>query len=106
MSGRTRLAFHGGLATFAAATALGSVYDGYGWIMPVLGGIAIVVVMSELVRLSPLPAALGPLLAAGAVLCYVTAAYAGSAAYGHVIPSGGSLHLLGTVARQGFHDVH
>ena len=106
VTGRLRIAVNGGIATFAAAAALGSVFDGYGWIFPVLGGIAVVVAVSELVRWSPLPAALGPLLAAGAMTCYVTAAYAGSTAYGHVIPSGESLHTLATVARQGFHDVH
>ncbi|HEX4655546.1 MAG TPA: DUF3488 and transglutaminase-like domain-containing protein, partial [Mycobacteriales bacterium] len=106
MTGRLRIAIHGGIATFAAAAALGSVFDGYGWIFPVLGGIAVVVAVSELVRSSPVPAAFGPLLAAGAVTCYVTAAYAGATAYGHVIPSGDSLHLLATTARQGFHDVH
>jgi transglutaminase-like putative cysteine protease len=72
----------------------------------VLGGVAIVVAVSELVRASPLPAALGPLLAAAAVTCYITAAYAGSSAYAHVIPSRASLHVLATIARQGFHDVH
>ena len=105
VTGRLRIAFHGGLATFAAATALGSVFDGYGWIFPVLGGIAVVVAMSELVRMSPLPAALGPLLAAAGVTCYVTAAYSGSTAYGHVIPNSTSLHVLSTIARQGFHDI-
>ena len=106
MTGRSRIAFHGGLATLAAASALGSVFDGYGWLFPVLGGIAVVVLLSELVRWSPLPAAFGPLLAAAGVTCYITAAYAGATAYGHVIPSADSLHALATVARAGFHDVH
>jgi transglutaminase-like putative cysteine protease len=106
VTGRLRLAIHGGLATLAAAAALGSVFDGYGWLFPVLGGIAVVVAVSELVRASPLPAALGPLLAAAAVTCYITAAYAGASAYGQVIPNRDSLHVLATLARQGFHDVH
>jgi transglutaminase-like putative cysteine protease len=105
VTGRLRIALHGGLATFAAASALGGVFDGYSWILPVLGGIAVIVVISELVRMSPLPSALGPLLAAAGVTCYVTAAYAGSSAYGHLIPSRESLHVLATIARQGFHDV-
>lgn len=106
VTGRLRLAIHGGLATFAAATALGSVFAGYNWILPVLGGIAVVVAVSELVRVSPLPAALGPLLAAAGMTCYITAAYAGTSAYAHVIPSRESLHVLAAIARQGFHDVH
>lgn len=106
VTGRLRLAIHGGIATLAAATALGSVFNGYGWLFPVLGGIAVVVAISELVRISPVPSALGPLLAAAAVTCYITAAYAGASAYGHVIPSTDSFHELATIARQGFHDVH
>jgi hypothetical protein len=105
VTGRLRIALHGGLATFAAASALGSVFDGYAWILPVLGGIAVVVVVSELVRMSPLPAALGPLLAAAGVLCYITAAYSGSSAFAHVIPNGNSLDVLATVTRRGFHDI-
>jgi len=106
MSGRTRVAFHGGLATFAAATALASVFNGYGWIFPVLGGVLIVVVISELVRLSPIPAAFGPILAAAGVLSYITAAYASTNARVGFIPSGTSLNDLADVARTGFHDVH
>jgi hypothetical protein len=106
LTGRLRLAIQGGVATFAAATALGSVFAGYNWILPVVGGIAVVVAVSELVRVSPIPAALGPLLSAAAITCYITAAYAGSSAYAHVIPSRASLHVLATIARQGFHDVH
>ena len=105
VTGRLRIALHGGLATFAAASALGSVFDGYAWILPVLGGIAVVVVVSELVRMSPLPAASGPLVAAAGVLCYITAAYSGSSAIAHVIPNGNSLDVLATVTRRGFHDI-
>jgi hypothetical protein len=105
MTGRTRVAVHGGVATFAAATALGSVFDGYGWALPVLGGIIVVVAVSELVRWSPLPAATGPLLAAAGLLGYVTAVYAGAEAYARVIPSTEAMRVLGDVARAGFDDI-
>jgi hypothetical protein len=64
VNNRTRVALHGGLATIAAASALGSVFDGYDWLWPVIGAVAVVVVVSELVRWSPAPSAFGPVLAA------------------------------------------
>lgn len=106
MNARTRVALHGALATFAAASALGGVFHGYGWVFPVLGGILIVVVLSELVRMSPLPAAFGPILAAAGVTLYITAVYAPADAYARFIPSSASLNTLADVARSGFHDVH
>ena len=105
MTARARIAFHAGLATMAAASALGSVFDGFGWIFPVAGGIAIVVIVSELVRMSPLPALLGPILVAAAMTGYLTAAYAGSSAIAHFIPNGASMHVLASTARAGFHDI-
>ena len=106
MNGRARVALHGGLATFAASSALGGVFHGYGWLFPVLGGILVVVVLSELVRMSPLPAAFGPIVAAGGMLLYITAIYSRAEAYWHFIPTGSSLNALADVARSGFHDVH
>jgi hypothetical protein len=105
MTGRTRVALHGGLATFAAATALGSVFDGYGWALPVLGGILVVVALSELVRWSPLPAAAGPVLAAAGLFGYVTAVYAGPEAYAGFVPTTEALRVLGDTARDGFDDI-
>jgi transglutaminase-like putative cysteine protease len=52
-----------------------------------------------------LPSALGPLLAAGGLLVYLTAVYAGAEAWGHVIPNGAAMQALGDVARDGFADV-
>ncbi|MDQ1695654.1 MAG: hypothetical protein QOJ03_1007 [Frankiaceae bacterium] len=105
MTGRARLAAHGGLATFAASSALGAVFDGFGWLFPVLGAIAVVVIVSELVRWSPLPSGLGPLAAAAGVTLYVTWAYARDAAYGQVLPGSAALRVLGDTARDGFHDI-
>jgi hypothetical protein len=105
MNGRTRVAAHGGIATIAASSALGSVYDGYGWLWPIIGAVAVVVVMSELVRWSPLPSAFGPLLAAGGLLVYLTAVYAGAAAWWHLVPNDAALQVLGDTARDGFADI-
>jgi transglutaminase-like putative cysteine protease len=105
VNGRTRVALHGGVATLGAASALGAVFADFGWLWPVVGAVTIVVVAGELVRRSPLPAALGPLVAAAAVLCYLTWLYAGDTAVAGVVPTGSSLSALGDVARTGFTDV-
>lgn len=105
MTGRTRVAIHGAIATIAAAFALSAVFDGWGWLLPVAGAVVVVVAVNELTRWSPLPSSLGPLLAAAGLLAYVTAVYAGATAYLHVIPSHASLDHLDAVARDGFHDV-
>ncbi|MBV9293851.1 MAG: transglutaminase domain-containing protein, partial [Frankiales bacterium] len=105
MNGRTRVALHGGVATFAAATALSSVFTNWGWLFPVTGAIIVVVLVSELVRWSPIPSGLSPLLAAAAVSCYLTATETSSRAYGGVFPTESSLRQLGAIARSGFHDV-
>jgi hypothetical protein len=105
VNNRTRVALHGGLATIAAASALGSVFDGYDWLWPVIGAVAVVVVVSELVRWSPAPSAFGPVLAAGGVLVYLTVVYAGSAAWWGIVPNDPAMKLLGDTARDGFSDV-
>src|SRR3954451_23873484 len=99
MTGRTRVAFHGGLATLAASSALASVFQGvFDWLFPVIGVVLVVVVISELVRWSPLPAATGPVLAAAGVFGFVTALYAGDVATAQFIPTGASLHTLADTA--------
>ena len=105
MNGRARVALHGGIATIAAASALGSVFDGFGWLLPVVGAVAVVVAVSELVRWSPLPSALGPLLAAGGLLLYLTGVYAGAEAWWRIVPNDPALQALGDIARDGFRDV-
>ncbi|HEU5034553.1 MAG TPA: DUF3488 and transglutaminase-like domain-containing protein [Mycobacteriales bacterium] len=105
MTGRGRVAIVAGVATLATASALSAVFSGWGWLLPVAGGIAVVVAVSELVRWSPVPSPVGPLAAAAGVLAYVTAWYAGATAYARVIPSEASLRRLDAVARAGFHDI-
>src|SRR4051794_16336487 len=87
MTGRSRVALHGGIATLAASSALLAVFDGLGWFPPVFLAVAIVVVAGELIRRSPLPAALSPLLAAFGVLCLLTAMDASENAFLNVLPT-------------------
>src|SRR4051812_10661803 len=105
MNGRSRVALHGGIATLAASSALAAVFNGYGWLLPVAGGIAVVVLLSELIRWSPVPSGLGPLVAAAGVTVYVTALYTADEAHYKVIPSRGSLNALADIAHRGFHDI-
>lgn len=106
MTNRLRLTVHGALATICASISLSSVFTTMRWLMPVVGGILVVAIVSELVRRTPIPAFLGPILAAGAVLCYITAVYTRTTAYGDAFPTGSSLTQLSHLARSGFDDVH
>jgi len=105
MTGRSRVAVCAGVATLAASSSLAAVYSDYGWVLPVAAAIAIVVGTGELLRRSPLPAALAPLLSAAGVLCLLTRLYAPDDAWLGIIPTPSSLAALGDVARAGFADV-
>jgi transglutaminase-like putative cysteine protease len=105
VTGRARLSLQAAVATIAASSALGSVFHGTGWVLPVAGAVLLVAAVNELLRRSRVVAALGPVVAAGAVLCYLTAGYASATAYAHVVPSSASLQTLGDIARSGFTDV-
>lgn len=106
MTNRLRLTVHAALATVCASISLSAVFTNMRWLMPVVGAVALVAIVSELVRRTPIPAFLGPILAAGAVLCYITALDTRAAAYGDIFPTGTSLSQLADLARSGFHDVH
>lgn len=105
MTGRPHLAFTAAVATLCAATGLLDVFASADWLMPVTGGIAVVAIVSELARRTRVAAAIGPLLAAGAVLLYITWLYSRDLAYARFIPTGSSLQHLGDLARSGFTDV-
>src|SRR3954452_14870319 len=105
MTGRSRVAVSAGVATLAASSSLSAVYSDYGWLVPVAAAIAIVVGIGELVRRSPLPAAVAPLLSAAGVLCLLTHLYASRDAWLGIIPTSTSLSDLADVARAGFADV-
>lgn len=105
MTGRTRLSFHAAMATLAASTALSAVFVDMRWLFPVAGAIFVVAGVNDLARRTPLAAALGPVLAAGAVLVYITAIDTATEAYARVVPTGASLAALGDLARSGFSDI-
>src|SRR4051794_13996057 len=73
--------------------------------LPVVGAVAIVAGTNEAVRRLRIPAPLGPLLAAGLVLCYLTGLDARHAAVGGVLPGPAALRVLGDTARTGFTDI-
>jgi transglutaminase-like putative cysteine protease len=105
MSGRARVAIYAGIATLAASSALSAVFQGFVWVWPIIGAVAMVVLVSELVRWSPIPSGLAPLLAAGMVTCYLVWIYAGDSAIGGIVPNGPAMRALGDTARSGFHDI-
>ena len=105
MTGRSRVAIHAGIATVAAASSLSAVYRGISWLIPIAVAVAIVVGAGELVRHTPIPAALSPLLGAAGVLLLLTGLYAPHDAFLGFIPTPTSMSALGDVARTGFADV-
>jgi hypothetical protein len=105
MTGRARLCLSAAVSTLAASSALSAVFVDLRWLFPVWGAVVLVAVVNELTRRTPMAAALGPVLSAAAVLVYVTAIDAGSAAYAHVVPTRASLSVLGDLARGGFTDI-
>ena len=105
MTSRSRLCVQGAIATLAASSALTAVFDDMRWLFPVAGGILLVAVVNELTRRTPIAAAAGPVLAANAVLLYVTVLDTSSSAYAYVFPTRGSLTGLADLARSGFTDI-
>ena len=105
MTGRSRLSLQAAIATLAASSALAAVFVDMRWLFPVAGAIFVVAGVNDLARRTPLAAAFGPVLAAAAVLVYITAIDTGSEAYARVIPTGSSLIALGDLARNGFNDI-
>jgi hypothetical protein len=93
------------VATLAASSGLAAVFADMRWLFPVAGAIFLVAAVNELTRRTPVAAALGPLLAAGSVLVYVTALDAGTTAYAGFLPTRSSLTTLGELARSGFTDI-
>ncbi|HMC70686.1 MAG TPA: hypothetical protein VKJ07_16130, partial [Mycobacteriales bacterium] len=105
MTGRSRLSLQAAIATLAASSALAAVFVDMRWLFPVAGAIFVVAGVNDLARRTPLAAAFGPVLAAAAVLVYITAIDTGSEAYARVVPTSSSLAALGDLARSGFNDI-
>jgi transglutaminase-like putative cysteine protease len=106
MSAQLRLTAYAALATMATATALTSVFAGYGWVVPVMGAILIVAGACALVRSSPLPSAFEPIAAAVAILCWVTFLVTRPKAHLGFIPGRLAFRHLARAAHHGFAEIH
>jgi len=105
MSGRTRLTLAGAVATIAAGLSFSAVFEGWSWLVPVAIVVAIVFGANEAVRRLRIPSPIGPLLAAGLVLCYLVVLDARQVAVAGFLPGPASLRVLGEIARHGFTDI-
>ena len=105
MTARTRLALHAGVATLLGASALAPLFDSLQWLPPVAGAIAVVVLVSEGLRLLRAPAAIGPLAAALGVTSYLSWLYARSEAGYGFLPGPAALRALGRLLHDGMHNV-
>jgi hypothetical protein len=106
MSSQLKLSAYGALATLATATSLSAVYVGSGWIIPIFGAVILVVGACAAVRASPLPSAFEPIVAAIAVVIWLTILDAHSKAHFDVIPGRLAFRHLGKVASGGFTEIH
>jgi hypothetical protein len=105
MSSPLRLTIFSGLATATVSLSLASVFHGAAWFLPVMIAIVLVSGVSALVRWSPLPAALEPILSAVAVTLWITFLDARSVAHLGFIPGRTAFKHLGRTARAGFTDI-
>jgi transglutaminase-like putative cysteine protease len=106
MSSQLRMTAYAALATMATATSLVTVFKSSAWVVPVMGAIIIVAASCALIRATPLPSVFEPLLAAVAILCWLTVLDARSTAHFGVIPGRLALRHLGHTARRGFTEVN
>jgi transglutaminase-like putative cysteine protease len=106
MSAQLRLTAYAALATIATATAFISVFKTTAWVVPIMGAIIIVSGSCALVRSSPLPSALEPVVAAIAILFWVTLLFARSKAHLGFIPGRLAIHHLAHTARRGFTQIN
>ncbi|HTW20724.1 MAG TPA: DUF3488 and transglutaminase-like domain-containing protein [Mycobacteriales bacterium] len=105
MNTQLRLTAYAALATIATASSFLSVFKSTAWVVPVMGAIVLVAASCALIRSSPLPSALEPILSAIAILCWVTLLFARSKAHFGFIPGRLALRHLGHTARHGFTEV-
>jgi transglutaminase-like putative cysteine protease len=105
MSPRLRLTIGAALATAAGSTALGAAFSSLRWFGPALVAIAVVAATLEVCRRMHLPGVLGPLVAAAALLVFITRGFAATHAWFGFVPTGETLRELANLARDGFHDM-
>ncbi|CAN5300537.1 DUF3488 and transglutaminase-like domain-containing protein [soil metagenome] len=105
MSLSDRLTLAGALAVVLAAAALVPVYDGLGWVLPVVGAVAAVAGAAALARRSGLGRLLHPVVALLGLAAYVCLVFARSTLAFLVLPTGETITVLGDLVRQGLLDV-
>ncbi|MGI8536711.1 MAG: transglutaminaseTgpA domain-containing protein [Mycobacteriales bacterium] len=105
MSTRSRLTVAAAVAVALAASALAPVYADLGWLVRVLGGIAVVAGSGALARAAGLPRLLQPLAATLGLAAYVLVVFAFSTLSYGVLPGTETFRLLGAILDQGLLDV-
>ncbi len=101
MTGRWRLVLATAAACLCADTSFGSLYRGWGWLGPTALAVVVVIGASEAIRRSPIPSALGPLIAAVTTLLAISWLDAGSP-----IPLSVERSRLALLLHQGANVVH
>ncbi|GAA0954532.1 DUF3488 and transglutaminase-like domain-containing protein [Actinocorallia libanotica] len=90
------------LATVLGAAGLYPLFQDRSWILPAAGAVAAVTVTAMVARRLRLSPILGLVAGEAVLLLYVTALYSGSSAFLWLIPTPGSLSVLGEVMREGW----
>ena len=93
------------VAVALAASALAPVYVDLGWLVRVVGGIAVVAGSGALARAAGLPRLLQPVAATFGFAAYVLLVFASSTLSYGVLPGADTVRLLGSIVDQGLRDV-
>ncbi|MFC4059876.1 DUF3488 and DUF4129 domain-containing transglutaminase family protein [Planomonospora corallina] len=101
-----RLPIMSGVATGAVALALYPLFKEDGtWFWASFGALLVVTAVGVLTGRRPLPAWLAPLAQLAAFWVYLTAVFAGSDAWGRIVPTKDSVVALALLAADGFSDI-
>lgn len=106
ISAETRLTLLGALATALTSLALYPLFVSGGWFWTAVAVTAVVAAASALARRLSVPTALVPLIGLVALLCLLTAVYAGGEAFLRFVPTPSSLARLRDIAASGFTDIN
>ena len=102
---RTRSTLLAALTVVLTSSSLLRVYDGTGWLLPVVGGVAVVAAAGLLARRLRVPALLQPAVAVVLVAVYVALLDARTTLALGLLPTPGTARRLGTLFGQGLLDV-
>ncbi|MDP3712207.1 MAG: transglutaminaseTgpA domain-containing protein, partial [Mycobacteriales bacterium] len=105
MSIRERLTLASALAVGLAASALGPVYADFGWLLRVLGAVAVVGATGLVIRRLSLPVVVQPTLQLLTLALYTSLVFARDTLALGLVPGGDTLRALRALADQGLVDV-